>query len=113
MLVDGGNTGNNITTQEAVAAVENEIEKATPVREASRKVAESTGMNDGSLRVAHQRAEKKMNSAKLSKLQRFILVEAYKHGEIQNADILMRWYSFQPVSHEKIKFNRKQISMKK
>lgn len=28
-------------------------------------------------------------------------MQAYKHGEIQNADILMRWYGFQPVSHEK------------
>ena len=54
-----------------------------------------------------------MNSVKLSKLQRFILVEAYKHGEIQNADILICWYGFQPVSHGKIKFSREQIGMKR
>lgn len=51
---------------------------------------------------------------KLSKLQKFILVEAYQHDEIQNADILIHyWYGFQPVSHGEIKFSREQIGMKK
>jgi hypothetical protein len=49
----------------------------------------------------------------LSPLQWFILKEAYKKYNIQNADILIKRYGFQPVSYGKIKFSRKQIGMKR
>ena len=55
-----------------------------------------------------------MNNAKLSSLQKCILVEASRHGEIQNADVLMRRYGFEPAySYRGIKFSRDQIGMKR
>ena len=50
---------------------------------------------------------------KLSKLQKFILWKAYRHGVIHNADVLIHWYGFQPVSCKKLKFSRNQIGMKR
>jgi hypothetical protein len=50
----------------------------------------------------------------LSPLQRFILKETSKKGHIQNSDILINYYGFQPVySGRKIRFSRKQIGMEK
>ena len=54
-----------------------------------------------------------MVNKKLSKLQKFILLEAYRRDGIQNADVLIRWYGFQPASHGKLKFNRGQIGIKR
>jgi len=49
----------------------------------------------------------------LSPLQWCILKEASKKGHIQNSDILIKQYGFQQVSYGKIRFNRKQIGMRK
>lgn len=49
----------------------------------------------------------------LSQLQRTILSMAENKGNINNADILIRCYGFQPVLYGKIKFSRKLIGMKR
>ncbi len=49
----------------------------------------------------------------LSPLQWFILKETYKKKYINNADILVKRYGFQPLTYGKIKFSRKQIGMEK
>ena len=50
----------------------------------------------------------------LSPLQWFILKDASKKGHIQNSDILIKYYGFQPVySGRKIRFSRRQIGMEK
>ncbi len=50
---------------------------------------------------------------KLSALQRFILLETQKHKVIGNADILIRYYGFKPVSYGGIKFSPSIIGVKK
>ncbi len=49
---------------------------------------------------------------KLSALQRFILLEAQKHKVICNADILIRYYGFKPISSGGIKFSPSIIGVK-
>lgn len=50
----------------------------------------------------------------LSKLQRFIISEAYLNGIVKNADILIKWYKFKPAyAYRAIKFSRAQIGVKK
>ena len=61
----------------------------------------------------HERSRKVTMQTKLSKLQKFILMRTYSYGKILNADVLIHWYGFQPVSHGGIKFSRKQIGMKR
>ena len=54
-----------------------------------------------------------MNSKKLSKLQKFILQEAYFRGAVRNHDILIHWYGFQTSPRGRLNFNREQIGLKK
>jgi len=49
----------------------------------------------------------------LSKLQWFILKEAYKKGIVSNADVLIKHYGFKQALYGSIKFNRHQIGMKR
>ena len=50
---------------------------------------------------------------KLSKLQKHILLMAYRRGRVSNADILIELYGFKPVSYGNLRFDREQIGMKR
>ncbi len=50
---------------------------------------------------------------KLSRLQRFILKQAYKNSVIQNSDILIRWYRFVPIRQGACKFDPNLIGTQK
>jgi len=68
----GGNTGNNPILKETPTLVKQEIKKGKSEREAVKEVAQKTGLNEGSVRVTHQRAEKKKEKL-VEMLQQFLL----------------------------------------
>lgn len=58
-------------------------------------------------------SDRTMENTKLSKLQKFILREAYRRYEIKNADVLIRWYGFQSAPRGSHNFNRMQVGIKR
>jgi len=42
---------------------------------------------------------------KLSRLQKFIIDQAYRRHRISNPDILIKWYGFKPTKHGALNFD--------